>query len=105
MTKGLSSFKRERFRIVKRKARKRAALGGFLCVCPPCFSGLSRATRALFVGHGGEPAFAADLATFGPHLAHNLLDDGQLDGFGGVRRQLFLRIDDNYFSRSTTITF
>ena len=22
-----------------------------------------------------------------------------------VRRQLFLRIDDNYFSRSTTITF
>src|ERR1039458_7497081 len=23
----------------------------------------------------------------------------------GVRRQLFLRIDDNYFSRSTTITF
>jgi RNA-directed DNA polymerase len=24
---------------------------------------------------------------------------------GGVRRQLFLRIDDNYFSRSTTITF
>jgi hypothetical protein len=28
---------------------------------------------------------------------------GHCDGF--VRRQLFLRIDDNYFSRSTTITF
>jgi hypothetical protein len=28
------------------------------------------------------------------------------NGFGtGVRRQLFLRIDDNYFSRLTTITF
>jgi glutamine synthetase len=25
--------------------------------------------------------------------------------YKSVRRQLFLRIDDNYFSRSTTITF
>ena len=31
------------------------------------------------------------------------LDNGESDTL--VRRQLFLRIDDNYFSRSTTITF
>lgn len=76
-----NSSVRQRFRIVKRKAKKDQLLSGFLHFSPARFSGLSSAPAPLFVGHRLKAAFAADLAALGSHLTHDLLDDGKLDGF------------------------
>ena len=72
---------RQRFRIVNRQTKKDRKLCGFLGVCPARLRCLPGATAALFIGHGFEAALPADPAPFGPHLAHDLLDDGKLYGF------------------------
>jgi hypothetical protein len=62
--------------------KKDRNLWGFLGVHPSRLSRLPGATAALFVGHGFKAALPADPAPLGTHLAHNLLDDGKLHGFG-----------------------
>lgn len=74
---------RQRFRIVKRKAEKYRILSRFLYFCPPRLGGFSRASFALFIGHSLKAALTADLAALGPHLPHDLLNDGELDGLCG----------------------
>jgi hypothetical protein len=80
---------RQRFRIVKRQTKKERKLCGFIGVRPPrlrCFSG---ASASLFVGHGFKTTLPADSAPLGPHLPHDLLDDGKLYGFrqgDGIQR-------------------
>ncbi len=53
---------------------------GFLGLCPAGSSNFAGALFTLFVCHGLKPALAADIAALGPHLAHNLLDDGKFLG-------------------------
>ena len=72
---------RQRFRIVKRKAKIDRRLCGFLGVRPSRLCRFPGATAALFVGHGFQAALPADPATLGPHLPHDPLDDGKLYGF------------------------
>src|ERR1035441_3785823 len=55
----------------------------FLYFCPPRLGGFSRASFALFIGHSLKAALTADLAALGPHLPHDLLNDGELDGLCG----------------------
>src|ERR1035437_5069288 len=79
---------RKRFRIVKRKAEKHRILSRCLYFCPPRLGGFSRASFALFIGHSLKAALTADLAALGPHLPHDLLNDGELDslcGFNGFQ--------------------
>jgi hypothetical protein len=75
---------RYRFRISKRQPVKRQNSGGFLRFRPSRFGGSSGAPLALFVGHGFHSALAADLAAFGSHLPHDLLNDGKFHGFNGA---------------------
>ena len=74
---------RQRFRMVKRKAKKDRSLSGFLRFRPTRFGSFPRASSALFVGHGFKAALAADLPSLGPHLPHDLLSDGELNGLCG----------------------
>src|ERR1017187_556284 len=76
---------RHRFRIVKKKVLSGRSLLAILRFCPTRFSGLACASFALFVGHGFKPALAADLAALGPHLAHDLLNDGKFYSFRGFQ--------------------
>jgi hypothetical protein len=79
---------RQRFRIVNRKTKKDAVLGGFLRFGPPRFRGLPSAPASLFVGHGFKPTLAADAPTLSAHVAHDLLNDGKLYrlcGFNGFQ--------------------
>lgn len=72
---------RERFRISKRKVLSGAVLLCFLDLGPTGFRGLTCATSALFIGHGFHAPLAANLAAFGPHLAHHLLNQGKFCDF------------------------
>src|ERR1022692_622024 len=72
---------RQRFRIVKRQTKKDRKLCGFLGVRPARLSSLPGAPTALFVGHGFKAALPADPAPLGPHLPHDLLDNGKFYGF------------------------
>jgi len=55
--------------------------GGFLRSCPSRLSGLPSAPAALFIGHGFKAALAADTSALRPHVPHDLLDNGKLNGF------------------------
>ncbi len=74
---------RQRFRIVNGKVAKRAVLLPVLGLRPTCFGSFTGATSALLIGHGFKPALTADPAALCAHRAHDLLDNGELNGFGG----------------------
>ena len=63
--------------------KKARILGGLFNFCPTRFSSFSRASSSLFIGHGFQAALSTDLATLGPHLPHDLLNDCELDGLCG----------------------
>jgi hypothetical protein len=50
---------------------------------PSRFCGLPSASPALFICHSFKAAFPANLSTLRAHLAHYLLDYGELGGFRG----------------------
>ena len=76
---------RQRFRIVNSTIARTQRLLSFLDLRPPRFSGLARAPFTLFVCHSFKPALAADLPAFGPHVTHDLLDDGKLSRLCGFQ--------------------
>src|ERR1022692_2951980 len=72
---------RQRFRIVKRKAKIDRRLCGFLRFRPARLRCLPGATAALFIGHSFKTALATDSPDLGSHIPHDLLDNGKLNGF------------------------
>ena len=74
---------RQRFRIVNKKVAVGTVLLLFFSLRPSRFRGLLCTTFSLGVRHGFEAALPADLATFRAHLAHHLLNDGELNRFSG----------------------
>ena len=75
--------------IVKRRVKTVRISGCFLHFRPARFRGFPSAPAALFIGHGFQAALPADLAAFGSHLPHDLLDDGKFDslsGFNGFQK-------------------
>jgi hypothetical protein len=56
-------------------------LCSFLRFRPSGLRSFPGTSAALFIGHGFEAALTADPAPLGPHVPHDLLNYGQLDGF------------------------